>query len=116
MTDYVIFDDYFCNYYTAQLSELILNNPKIVINDPRLCHKSRFNNVVKEIKKVLQNKEILYVFFENNKDQCLINAECRKDDKKGIEQHINDMSLSYNIAELVKLIDDAEYRRLNVYK
>lgn len=113
--DYTILDDYYCNYYTAQLNELINKNTKLSINDPRLCNKSRFVSVVKEIKKVLNDKEILYIFFENNKEQCLINSEKRIDNKQGIKEYIEQMSTCYNVDELITFVGAAKYVIQSVY-
>jgi len=115
-TNYLILDDYFCKYYTAELSRLIVNHPKIVINDPRLCYQTFFNSIVDELKKKLTDEEILYIFFENDSYQCLLNEKDRDDKKYGIEEEIKRMSKVYNVEELIKQIgNESKYEIHKVY-
>jgi hypothetical protein len=63
----------------------------------------------------LNDKEILYIFFENNKEQCLINSEKRIDNKQGIKEHIEQMSACYNVDELIILVGNAKCIIKSVY-
>lgn len=114
--DYLILDDYYCNYYTIHLKNIILNNPKIVINDPRLCHKYVFEHFISEVKKYIDNKEILIIFFENNMDQCLINENKRMSNKKNIMQEIKNFSMLYDVNKLIEILNDIKYEIHKVYE
>ncbi|ARF10465.1 hypothetical protein Hokovirus_1_344 [Hokovirus HKV1] len=114
--DYLILDDYYCNYYTMHLKNFILNNPKIIINDPRLCYKNVFEDFINEVKKYVVDKEIFVILFENNVNQCLINENKRMSNKKNIIQEIKNFSLSYDIEKIIEILNDIKYEICKVYE
>jgi len=114
--DYLILDDYYCNYYTMHLKNFILNNPKIIINDPRLCYKNVFEDFINEVKKYVVDKEIFVILFENNVNQCLINENKRMSNKKNIIQEIKNFSLSYDIKKIIEILNDIKYEICKVYE
>jgi len=76
---------------------------KFLLCDPAFCENSFRIRVEAELREVFKDVEFEYLYFENNPDQCLINAALRADGRK-VENHIMNMSKVYKIPENIKPI------------
>ena len=69
----------------------------LVITDPNFC----ITSIRKDVEKILiekYNSQPEWIFFENNKEKCLINVKYRNDGRK-VNDFINSVSQIYEIPE-----------------
>lgn len=93
---YVLIDDFISGFYNGNLLDFIISGQKIIINDPRLCIQSIFSKYVSIIETYVNRNQIHLVLFENQPDQCIINALNRNEKKNNIKQTIMRYSENYH--------------------
>jgi predicted kinase len=73
----------------------------IVISDVFLCRAKDREYAIKKLKKIAPDYELEWIFFENNPEKCLKNADYRnkQGDTRKIKNMIVDMSKQYTIPE-----------------
>ena len=73
-SDYILIDD------PKHLQDILkeeYKNKNIVLVDPNLCIQKNLMNAKTKLKDYYQNVEFSEIYFENNPEQCLINAKNR---------------------------------------
>jgi len=73
---------------------------EFILSDPAFCEDSFRVRVMKELKEVFGEDEVVFdfIYFENDPDQCLQNVELRNDGRK-VRKYIERLSKTYNIPE-----------------
>lgn len=73
----------------------------IVISDVFLCRAKDREYAIKKLKKIAPDYKLEWIFFENNPEKCLKNADYRnkQGDTRKIKNMIIDMSKQYTIPE-----------------
>lgn len=97
LNDYIIFDDFISKFYNGQAISQIKKNKKVCLNDPRLCIPKIFNYYMEILLKFIGKENIKLLLFENDPIKCLYNINKRDDNRKGIEDAINNYSQLYDI-------------------
>lgn len=103
---YEIYDDFITYFYNGNAVKDIKNNKKVCLNDPRLCSYEIFQRQMDTILKFITRDKIKLILFENNPEQCLINATGRNDDRKGIKETIEYYSKLYDLNKYTDYVHD----------
>lgn len=104
--EYIIYDDFLRIWYSKPILNNIVEGKYVILNDPGLCIFDTFKLYLKkitDIAKISTSKICVYV-YENNMEQCLINAQERLKvypDKK-VDDYIKDVSKKYNISNYIE--------------
>lgn len=94
---YEIYDDFITHFYDGKAIQDIKDNKKVCLNDPRLCSYEIFQRQMDAILKFITKDKVKLILFENNLENCLINATRRNDERKGIKETIEYYSKIYDI-------------------
>ena len=99
-----IYDDFIHYYYDSNMGNKLKydlkNGNKIILNDPELCNINIYNLFINKLK--CDIKKTYLILFENNMNQCLINAKNRKPYKE-VTNYIMGLSKIYNIIKFNSL-------------
>lgn len=87
---YELYDDFISNLFDIEKI-----NDKTCLIDPRLCDFEIFQDVMIDIEKCIDKKQIKLILFENNPELCLINS--RKRLNKNVEEMIKIYSKKYQL-------------------
>lgn len=84
-----------------KIRENLLDNKNVAIDDVAFCSKTYRIGFLKTLDQILTDikAKIRIVFFENNKDGCLINIEKREGDNSRQKRFLNENASSYKIPE-----------------
>ncbi len=93
---YIVLDD----FVTPDKIKTALSFPakRLILSDPFFCKESVF----KQLLELLRGHNIEFVFYENNSEQCLINAQTRPDKK--VDSFIKILSKEYNPPRMDKKV------------
>ena len=72
---YTQIDDFLSDIYELKFVDMLSNNEKFIINDPRLCDFNKFYKIYKFLLEYVDHTQIKIITFENNPEQCMINAK-----------------------------------------
>ena len=93
---YKFYDDFISNVFDGELiRDIKKKEGDICIADPRLCNYQTFMGSMKLFLQYLDKSEIKLILFENNKDNCIINAEKRT--SRFVKKSIEFNSMIYNL-------------------
>lgn len=87
-------DDCFRPEDMKKLKKEITTNNVVIISAPHFCEEKTRRNVEVILKKICQDPKIEWIFFENDKQQCLINVE-RRNDGRNVTPTIERLSKNY---------------------
>ena len=97
---YKLYDDYLSDIYNNQLLNQLTNNTlnsKVIINDPRLCNITIFQQQIEYFLKYIPLRNIQFILYDNRPDQCILNSQLRNDDKDiGLKDQILTYSQNYS--------------------
>lgn len=93
---YKFYDDFISNVFDGELiRDIKKNDEDICITDPRLCNYQTFIGSMKLFQQYVDKSQIKLILFENNKDNCIINAEKRT--SRFVKKSIEFNSMIYNL-------------------
>ncbi|ANB51041.1 hypothetical protein [Powai lake megavirus] len=118
--EYIIFDDFISTFYDGEIISALVNNKKVCINDPRLCIFDIFARHINIMEEYINRNNIYLVLFENNPQQCIINAHNRIENKYNNmntfnpkQKNLEKQRLELNITEYAKKYSINNYLKWN---
>lgn len=105
---YRIFDDFVSKFADGVTVYKAIKKGNIILNDPRMC---KYDIFCKFVKRLEGRGTIKLILFENNAEQCIINAASYG---KASAEFIRNMSRTYNLdnykdydCEIIKVFNNS---------
>jgi len=95
LKNHILFDDCMTHFYNGRIVDALMKHHKVCINDPRFCNKAIFDKMMNHLTLIVPIESMLLVLFENNVQQCLLNA--KQHPRPGIDKTIQHLSNLYNV-------------------
>jgi len=97
----ILFDDLGVACSIADFKQALMTEKNLVVTDVNLCEASTREKATKLIKSISPNREIEWIYFENNLEKCRKNVEYRNDGRN-VEGTLRRFSKTYTIPEEIK--------------
>lgn len=94
----ILFDDLGIASSIADFKQVLMTDKNLVVTDVNLCEASTREKATKLIKSISPDREIEWIFFENNIEKCRKNV-IHRDDGRNVEGTLRRFSKTYTIPE-----------------